>query len=74
MELKDTGEQVGSIGYTVEDNTPIGKLVHIDHEWHDGKMKPAWNTGCSNRNGRAVITEYYRKRNHNDHNKEPAIR
>ncbi len=39
MELKDTGEQVGSIGYTVEDNTPIGKLVHIDHEWHDGKMK-----------------------------------
>ena len=27
MELKDSHEQVGSIGYTVIDNTPVGKLV-----------------------------------------------
>ena len=29
MELKDTHEQVGSIGYTVEADTPVGKLVHL---------------------------------------------
>lgn len=100
IELKDSHEQVGSVGYTVVDNTPVGKIVgagyfiypkfwgkgytteafrrvlefafsennvyrlstgclaenkgservmqkcglikeaeHIDHEWHDGKMK-----------------------------------
>ena len=27
MELKDTHEQIGSIGYTVIDDTPVGKLV-----------------------------------------------
>lgn len=27
MELKDSHEQVGSIGYTITDNTPVGKLV-----------------------------------------------
>ena len=30
MELKDTHEQVGSIGYTVVDDTPVGKLVHLE--------------------------------------------
>ena len=31
MELKDTHEQVGSIGYTVTDRTPVGKLVHLGY-------------------------------------------
>ena len=31
MELKETHEQVGSIGYTVTDNTPAGKLVHMGY-------------------------------------------
>ncbi|MBQ4271031.1 MAG: GNAT family N-acetyltransferase [Clostridiales bacterium] len=31
MELKDNHEQVGSIGYTVTDNTPAGKLVHMGY-------------------------------------------
>lgn len=31
MELKDTHEQVGSIGYTVVDETPIGKIVHLGY-------------------------------------------
>lgn len=29
MELKDSHEQIGSVGYTVNDNTPVGKLVEI---------------------------------------------
>ncbi len=31
IELKDTREQVGSIGYTVEARTPVGKLVHAGY-------------------------------------------
>ena len=31
MELKETHEQVGSIGYTVTGNTPVGKLVHMGY-------------------------------------------
>ena len=31
MELKDTHEQVGSIGYTVVDDTPVGKIVHLGY-------------------------------------------
>lgn len=31
MELKDNHDQVGSIGYTVTDNTPAGKLVHMGY-------------------------------------------
>ena len=31
MELKDTHEQVGSIGYTVVDETPVGKIVHFGY-------------------------------------------
>ena len=31
MELKDSHEQVGSIGYTVTDETPAGKLVHMGY-------------------------------------------
>ena len=31
MELKDSHEQVGSIGYTVTDETSVGKLVHMGY-------------------------------------------
>lgn len=31
IELKDTHEQVGSVGYTVTDRTPVGKLVHAGY-------------------------------------------
>ena len=31
IELKDSHEQVGSIGYTVTDDTPVGKLVHAGY-------------------------------------------
>ncbi len=31
VELKDTHEQVGSIGYTVVDDTPVGKIVHLGY-------------------------------------------
>ena len=31
MELKQTHEQVGSIGYTVTGNTPVGKLVNMGY-------------------------------------------
>ena len=31
VELKDSHEQVGSIGYTVIDRTPVGKLVHLGY-------------------------------------------
>ena len=31
MELKGTHEQIGSIGYTVTGDTPVGKLVHLGY-------------------------------------------
>lgn len=31
MALKDTYEQIGSIGYTVVANTPLGKIVHLGY-------------------------------------------
>ena len=31
MEIKETHEQVGSIGYTVVDDTPVGKIVHLGY-------------------------------------------
>ena len=41
MELKDTHEQVGSIGYTVIDDTPVGKIVHLGHFTY----KKFWGNG-----------------------------
>lgn len=46
MELKDTHEQIGSVGYTVTDNTPVGKLVHVGYfsyprYWGNGYMPEA---------------------------------
>ncbi len=31
MEIKETHEQVGSIGYTVIADTPVGKIVHLGY-------------------------------------------
>ncbi len=31
IELKDSYEQVGSVGYTVMNDTPVGKLVHVGY-------------------------------------------
>lgn len=31
IELKSTGEQIGSVGYTVKDVTPVGRLVHAGY-------------------------------------------
>ena len=41
MELKETHEQVGSIGYTVVDETPIGKIVHLGYFTY----KKFWGNG-----------------------------
>ena len=46
MELKDTHEQVGSVGYTVTGTTPVGKLVHLGYFtypkfWGNGYMSEA---------------------------------
>lgn len=46
MELKDTHEQVGSIGDTVEADTPVGKLVHLGYftyprHWGNGYTSEA---------------------------------
>lgn len=31
IEMKETQEQIGSIGYTVIDNTPLGKIVNAGY-------------------------------------------
>ena len=46
MERKDTHEQIGSIGYTVTDNTPVGKMVHLGYftypkHWGNGYTSEA---------------------------------
>lgn len=48
VELKDTHEQVGSIGYTVVDRTPVGKIVHAGYFtypkfWNKGYVSEALN-------------------------------
>ena len=49
MELKDSHEQVGSIGYTVETKTPVGKIVHAGYFTYPN----FWNNG--------YVTEAFRK-------------
>ncbi len=46
MELKDTKEQIGSVGYHVTNWTPVGKLVHLGYFiypkfWNNGYMTEA---------------------------------
>ncbi len=45
-ELKKTHEQIGSIGYTVIDDTPVGKIVHLGYftfqrYWGNGYVSEA---------------------------------
>ncbi|MBS6196128.1 MAG: GNAT family N-acetyltransferase [Clostridiales bacterium] len=45
-ELKESHEQAGSIGYTVEETTPVGKLVHVGYFtypkfWNNGYVTEA---------------------------------
>ena len=47
IELKETHEQVGSVGYTVVDNTPRGKIVHAGYFiypkfWSEGYVTEAF--------------------------------
>lgn len=49
MELKDTHEQVGSVGYTVNARTPIGKIVGAGYFTYP----KFWNKG--------YVTEAFRK-------------
>lgn len=47
MELKDTHEQVGSIGYTVRARTPVGRIVHAGYFtypkfWNNGYVTEAF--------------------------------
>lgn len=49
MELKDSHEQVGSIGYTVQARTPAGKIVHAGYFTYPR----FWNNG--------YVTEAFRK-------------
>lgn len=51
MELKDTHEQVGSIGYTVIDDTPVGKIVNLGYFTY-----PAfWGKGYTTESLRKVL-------------------
>lgn len=47
IELKDSHEQVGTVGYTVHDNTPVGKLVDAGYFvfpqfWNQGYVTEAF--------------------------------
>jgi len=47
IELKATQEQVGSVGYTVVDKTPLGKIVHAGYFiypqfWNNGYVTEAF--------------------------------
>ena len=51
MEKKDTHEQVGSIGYTVTANTPVGKIVNMGYFTY-----PAfWGSGYTTEALKAVL-------------------
>lgn len=44
LELKETHEQIGSAGYTVEDNTPMGKIVHAGYFLYPQFWKKGYGT------------------------------
>ena len=51
IENKNTNEFIGGIGYTVTDNTPYGKLVHIGYFI----LKNYWNKGFTTEALKRVI-------------------
>lgn len=51
LELKDTHEQVGSVGYTVTDRTPMGKMVHAGYFIYP----QFWNKGYTTEAFRKVL-------------------
>jgi ribosomal-protein-alanine N-acetyltransferase len=58
MECKETKEQIGSVGYTVMDVTPFGKLVHLGYFTYP----KFWNQGYVTEAVRKVM-EYAFKEN-----------
>ena len=57
MELKDTHEQVGSIGYTVVDRTPVGKIVHMGYFTYPNY----WGNGYTSEALRSVLEYAFTK-------------
>ena len=57
MELKDTHEQVGSIGYTVVDRTPVGKIVHMGYFTYP----KYWGNGYTSEALRSVLEYAFTK-------------
>ena len=57
MELKDTHEQVGSIGYTVVDRTPVGKIVHMGYFTYP----KFWGNGYTSEALRSVLEYAFTK-------------
>jgi len=57
MELKDTHEQVGSIGYTVVDRTPVGKIVHLGYFTYP----KFWGNGYTSEALRSVLEYAFTK-------------
>lgn len=51
IEKKDTHEQIGSIGYTVTDRTPVGRLVHAGYFTYP----EFWNNGYTTEAFRRVL-------------------
>lgn len=49
MELKDTREQLGSIGYTVIDDTPVGKIIHLGYFTYPGFWGKGYTSGALNK-------------------------
>ncbi len=59
MELKDTHEQVGSIGYTLVDDTPVGKIVHLGYFTYP----KFWGNGYTSEALRKVLEFAFTKNN-----------
>ena len=57
MELKDTHEQVGSIGYTVVDRTPVGTIVHMGYFTYP----KFWGNGYTSEALRSVLEYAFTK-------------
>ena len=57
MELNDTHEQVGSIGYTVVDRTPVGKIVHLGYFTYP----KYWGNGYTSEALRSVLEYAFTK-------------